>query len=154
MNPAGPAQNLHVSKAIQLSRLFTGSICRFVCYGAILFCILSTLGCGPRLSVSRDVELANGEIKSIIIDAVNSEQTIKVEASAEQPFHLHVYLKENEAALDAELARRAEPTMALAVSSNKKTHKLTSSVPGGKEAGVRLESATGQNFSVKLKISN
>jgi len=121
---------------------------------AILFCCICLTGCGPTLAVSRDVELEGGGVKSIILDAIASEQTINVEATAEQAFHLHVYLMENEAALDSELEQRQEPTMALAGSSNNSTHKVSAKIPGGKEAAVRLESATGRNFTVKLKISN
>ena len=154
MYAAGPTHNPDQTSAFQPTRFFIGSICQFVCYSAILFCCMSIVGCGPRLAVSRDVELKGGEIKSIIIDAIKSEQTINVEATAEQPFHLHVYLAENEAALDSELDRKVEPTMALAGSTDQTTHKLSASVPGGKEARVRLQSATGQEFSVQLKISN
>ena len=118
-----------------------------------LFCI-SSVGCGPRLATSRDVDLVGGEIKSIILDAIDSEQTISIEASAEQPFNLHVYLMENEAALDAELAQGIEPTKALAGSSGSKSHKVSAIVAGGKEAAVRLESPSGKDLTVKLKISN
>lgn len=154
MCAANPIQHLHESQASQSTGFFNAPICRFVCYSAILFCCISSVGCGPKLDVSRDVELAGGEIKSITLDAISSEQTINVEASADQPFHLHVCLKENELALDSELERQVEPTMALAGSKDSKSHKVSASVPGGKEAAVRLQSATGQSFSVKLKISN
>ena len=155
MSPAGPTnQHLQRSHASPSTRISIGSIFRIACCSAILFCCISLVGCGPKLDVSRDVELAGGEIKSITLDAIASEQTINVEASGEQPFHLHVHLLENQDALDNELDRRVEPTMALAASSNSKSHKVSASVPGGKEAVVRLQSATGQDFSIKLKISN
>ena len=121
---------------------------------AISFCLISFTGCGSRLAVTKDVDLVGGEIKSIIMEVVDSEQTVNIEASAEQPFHLHVYLMKNEAALDSEMERGIKPTLALAGASNSSSHKVSASVPGGEEAAVRLESANGQDFTVKLKISN
>jgi len=154
MCDSGPIQHLRESQASQPTKFSANTICRLVWYSAILFCCISLVGCGPKLAISRDVDLAPGEIKSIIIAAIGSEQTVNVEASSEEPFHLHLYLLENEAALDSELDRRAEPTMALAGSKDSKSHKVSASIPGGKEAAVRLQSATGQAFSVKLKITN
>ena len=142
------------AQASTSSRISNGSLGQIALCIAILFCI-SLTGCGPKLAATRDVDLTAGEIKSIILDIVDSEQTINIEASAEQPFHLHVYLMENEAALDTEMERGVEqPTLALAGARESTSHKVSASVPGGKEAAVRLESANGQDFTVKLKISN
>jgi len=147
-------QHKHASQFSPLRLISSSSICRIVCCSIISVCCISLVGCGPRLAESRDVDLVGGEIKSIILDAVASEQTINIDASAEQPFNLHVYLLEDESALDAELARGAEPTKALAGASDSKAHKFSATAPGGKEVGIRLESSGGQDFTVKLKISN
>jgi len=124
-------QHVHRSQISPLSQsplgqISIGLIYRIACCCIMTFCCISVVGCGPTLAESRDVELVNAEIKSIILDAVASEQTINIEATAEQPFNLHVYLLENEAALDSELARGVEPTKALAGASDSKSHKLFS----------------------------
>ena len=154
MYNTSPSKNSILSSDIESTRFSTDSVGQLIYYGGILFCCILLVGCGPTLNVSRDVELNGIEIKSIIIDAVKSEQTVNVEASAEQPFDLHLHLVKNQDALDAELARGAEPTKALAGSSNSKSHKISASVPGGKEAAVRSQSANGQSFTVKLSITN
>jgi len=138
----------------QVATVTVGMIGRIVCFSVIAVWCVSLVGCGPSLNISRDVELAPGEIKSIILDAVETEQTVNIEASAEHPFRLHIYLMENEAALDAELARGTETTKALAASKGSESHTVSATVPGGKEAGVRLEPTVGEDFSVKLNITN
>lgn len=122
--------------------------------GILALSLMVCTGCGPTLSVSKTMELQPNDIRSIIVEPLDYDQEIQVEAKGDEPFHAHVYFLEDEKSIDLSIAMGTEPTKALSGSMDKKTHSFSALVPAKREAAVRLESATGKTVSVELTIRN
>ena len=111
-------------------------------------------GCGPTLSVKKTIEIDSGEIRTVLLDPVGQAQTIKVEASAAEPFHVHIHLAGDEDAVDLAIASGKESDKIITGESNVKSASLTAEIPANKEATVRFQSAGSGKNSVSYTISN
>ena len=119
-----------------------------------LMCLVSFSGCGPRLSVDNVMELASGEVRSIIIDSIANEQTVSVAANSSVPFSLHVHLAGDEADVDAAVLAGQPSPKILAESINRDAVKLQFTVPAAKEAVVRFSTQNGDAASISYRIIN
>jgi|GEM_PF-3525635 len=124
----------------------------------LLFLVCSAIllsGCRPQLADQRDLRLAVGEILAIPIDPVDHEQTIQVTASSPgAAIHVHIYLKENEEAIERKITLGKPPEDLLASKSEATEISLSATVPAGKEVVVRLQSANSKTAEVHLEITN
>ena len=113
------------------------------------------LGCGPRLSVHREMALEIGEIVVIPIEPTDREQTIKVLAgSLGVPLNVHIYLKEHEDAIVRMITLGKPPEDLLAYQLEAKQISLTAVVPANKVVIVRLQAAETLPTTVQVEITN
>ncbi len=122
----------------------------------LLVCLATLLcGCGPKLADQRDLTIEVNEIVSIPIDPIDREQTIKVTASSpDAPINVHVYLKENEAAIERKITLGKPPENLLANQNDAEQISLEAIVPAGKEVIVRLQTSGPKSAQVHLEITN
>lgn len=121
--------------------------------GFVLLCMMVS-GCGPTLNLDQQMVVDPNDIRTIIVDAIDQEQELKVVASSTEPIHVHVYLPKDESAIDAAVTLGKAPAEALAGAMNEKEHTLGAKVPAGQEARIRIQSASGNTAKVTLKVNN
>lgn len=120
-----------------------------------VFGLLVVSGCRARLADQRDVSIAVGEIVTVPIDAVSRDQTIQVVAqSPGKPIHVHVYLQENEEAIERAITLGKEPEKLLANALASEEVTLQAAVPADKVAVVRLQTSGPHSANVHLELSN
>ena len=113
------------------------------------------LGCEARLQDQRTIILETGEIQTILISAVDHEQTIKVIASSpDAPINVHIYLQENEQDIERSITLGKQPENVLAQSITVEQVELEAIVPANKEAVVRFYTTERQRANVEVTISN
>jgi hypothetical protein len=113
------------------------------------------LGCEARLQDQRTITLEIGEIQTILISAVDHEQTIKVIASSpDVPINVHIYLQENEQDIERSITLGKQPKNVLAQSIAVEQVELEAIVPANKEAVVRFYTTERQRTNVEVTISN
>ena len=113
------------------------------------------LGCEARLQDQRTITLEIGEIQTILISAVDHEQTLKVIASSPDAIiNVHIYLQENEQDIERSITLGKQPENVLAQSITVEQIDLEAIVPANKEAVVRFYSAERQRANVEVTISN
>jgi hypothetical protein len=113
------------------------------------------LGCEARLQDQRTITLEIGEIQTILISAVDHEQTIKVIASSpDVPINVHIYLQENEQDIERSITLGKQPKNVLAQSIAVEHIDLEAIVPANKEAVVRFYTTERQRTNVEVTISN
>ena len=113
------------------------------------------LGCEARLQDQRIITLEIGEIQTILISAVDHEQTLKVIASSpDAPINVHIYLLENEQNIERSITLGKQPENVLAQSITVEQIDLEAIVPANKEAVVRFYTTERQRTNVEVTISN
>jgi hypothetical protein len=123
----------------------------------ILIFVLSTLlGCGvPRLSDEHSLTLEIGEIRTLAIDPLGVEQTIKVVASSpDGPFNVHIYPQEYEAQIERSITLGKLPEHVIASSENTRETTLEATIPPDKEAIIRFYPAARKQITVNVTLSN
>lgn len=116
-------------------------------------CLFLISGCGPKLSVSKTVDVAPHQIRSIIIDAVSRTQTVTVEASSSVPFSVHIHLAGDEDEVDTAVMTNKESNKILAGQRNVSDASIKAEIPANKEGVVRFQAAN-EKASVSYTISN
>ena len=125
-----------------------------ICVLAVFSCVWIG-GCDAQLADSRDIVIEPNDIRTLVLEPAANEKTVSVKAISEnEPFHLHIYLIGDETAIDQAVTIGQESDKALAGGMNKSEFSVTAKIPGGKEAGIRLQSATAKAAKVKLTISD
>ncbi len=122
-----------------------------------LICALTTLlGCGvPRLSDERSLTLEIGEIRTLAIDPLDVEQTIKVVASSSDgPFDVHIYPQEHEAQIERSITLGKPPKHVIASRENTRETTLEATIPPNKEAIIRFYPAARKQTTVNVTLSN
>ena len=113
------------------------------------------LGCGTGLSTQHEITLTSNDIKSVIVDAVGFDQTIKVTvSSAGSPVDAHIHVAGDEDAVDSALALKKDSDKILAAQLGTNSATLEALIPAGKEAVVRLQGAGLESSTVTLVITN
>ncbi|MFK7766942.1 MAG: hypothetical protein AB8B55_06945 [Mariniblastus sp.] len=120
----------------------------------ILPCLILVTGCGPRLATTKTIELQSNDIRTILIDAISSEQTVSVTAKADSKFSLHVHLAGDEDAVDAAAALGKSVPEILAQSVDQLSADLKFVVPAGKEGALRFSMRGPAPVKVQYTISN
>ncbi len=92
--------------------------------------------------------------KTLDLDAVKAEQTIKVTATAEGgPIDVFIYLTKNRAAVDKEIMT-TKLVNVLADKQNSESVELTAKIPANEEASVLVRATTLKKPKVNLRITN
>ena len=113
------------------------------------------LGCEARLQDQRTITLKIGEIQTILISAVDHEQTLKVIAnSPDAPIDVHIYLQEHEQDIERSITLGKQPENVLAQSTAVEQTDLEAIVPANKEAVVRFYTTERQRANVEVTVSN
>lgn len=116
-----------------------------------LVCTLSLLaGCQSRLTDNRSLTVAAAETTTITIDAPKYDQLVTVAVTSDQPVHVAVYLKKDQAAVDAALDGGKKSDLVLASKSGVTSDKLEFKVPAKQEFIVRFD-AVGKAANVQVK---
>ena len=112
-------------------------------------------GCEARLQDQRSLTLEGGEIQTILIDAVDHEQTLKVVASSpDASIDVHIYLQEHEEDIERSITLGKQAENILAQSTASKQIDLQAIVPANKEAAVRFYTVARERVNVEVTISN
>ena len=120
---------------------------------ALLTLALLTTGCGPTLSFTKTIEVEPREIREFTLDAVSAAQTINIEASSPNPFHIHAHLAGDNSEVDVAVATKKESDKILAGEWDVKNASLKVEIPADKEAVVRIQ-ATNKKSSIIYSVSN
>ena len=116
--------------------------------------LVSSSGCAPQLSVSNTIDIERGEVRTILVDSISQEQTIKVEASSPVAFDIHIHLAGDEDEVDRAILALKESPKILAAQTGATSATLEAQVPADKEAAVRFQCSGAESCSVKYSISN
>ena len=123
-----------------------------LCFACLAILVI---GCRPRLADRRDISIDVGEIVSIPIDAIGHEQTIKIKVySPDKPINVHVFLKEDEEAIEEKITTDKPSENLLAHQIGAQQISLEALVPANKEVIVRLQAASPDSIKVHLEITN
>jgi hypothetical protein len=135
------APRLFLTKQISLSILF-----------AVL---LMSTGCGPRLASVQEIALEANDIRSIVLEPISREQIINVLATSDgPPFHVHVYLFQDEQAVDDAISLGKTSDKVIASKSKSNQISLEALIPANQEAAIRLQSASPESVTVSLTVTN
>ncbi len=122
---------------------------------ALLCILLISAGCSPRLASVHEITLGANDIKSIVLDPIGKDQIIKVAAKSDGgPIHVHVYLVEDEQAVDDAITLGQTTDKAIACQMDSREILLEALIPANKEAAVRLQPASAENVTVNLTVTN
>ena len=112
-------------------------------------------GCAARLQDQRTLTLEKGEIQTILIPAVDREQTLKViTSSPDAPIDVHIYLQEHEQDIERSITLGKQPENVLAQCTAAEQIDLEAIIPVNKEAVVRFYTTGRQRANVEVTISN
>ena len=123
---------------------------------SILFALLlMSTGCGPRLASVQEIALDANDIRSIVLEPISREQMINVVATSDgPPIHVHVYLYQDEQAVDDAIALGKTSDKVIASESNSNQISLEALIPANQEAAIRLQPANSKSVNVSLTVTN
>ena len=118
----------------------------------LVLCVAMIPACRTRLNDERTVNLDPAKTVTLRIEPVNREQKVKVEAkSAEIPFDLYIYLKEDELEAEKNINLRKKDKI-LEQKTKTQEAALEVTIPAQKAGIVRLYS--GKKTAVTVKMTN
>ena len=117
--------------------------------------LLALAGCGPRLASVQEIALDANDIRSIVLDPINKDQIINVVASSDgPPCDVHVYLIQDEEAVDAAITLGKPSDKVIVSQTNSNQISLEALIPANQEAAVRLQPAKSESVTVNLTVTN
>lgn len=115
--------------------------------------LLVLAGCGQRLDYETTVDLDEGQVQSLSIDAPKREQKASVTAtSSTAPINVYVVLDKNKEAAKQALLDRRQPAEALARQVKTQDATLEATIPANTRFAVLLGGAS-KHTQVKVKIT-
>lgn len=117
--------------------------------------LLTSAGCGPRLASVQEIALEANDIRSIVLDPINRDQIINVVASSDgRLFDVHVYLFQDEEAVDGAIALGKSSDKVIASQTDSNQVSLEALIPANQEAAIRLQPAESESVTVSLTVTN
>jgi cytoskeletal protein RodZ len=107
----------------------------------------------PTLRQESTVDVEMGVSSFSFVDAISSNQNVKVTATAGGEFNIYVFLQKDKAAIENELVGGKTPAKVLASKTKTSEATLSAPIPANEQAVVMVTSA-GKKVEVKLKITN
>ena len=122
--------------------------------GGLTILLMST-GCGPRLAFFQEITLGSNDIQSVVLDPISREQVVTITANSNgPPFHIHVYLLQDEQAVDDAMALGTISDKVISGESNTNEVTLEALIPANEEAAIRLQPAGRDGVTVNLTVTN
>jgi len=121
----------------------------------VAFLLMATVaGCKTKLDMNSLFDVP-GEGRAFKVDAIKSDQTIKVSGTATgAPVNVFIYLNKNEAAADKEIMAMKYTPIILNHQDKTESFDLEAFIPANETAVVRINRATSKSAKVNLKINN
>ena len=137
---------------IKAPRLF---LTKLISFSVLFTLLLMSTGCGPRLASVQEIALEANDIRSIVLEPISREQIINVVATSDgPPIHVHVYLLQDEQAVDDAITLGKTSDKVIASKSNSNQISLEALIPANQEAAVRLQPASSESVTVSLTVTN
>ena len=123
---------------------------RRMCLLGLVVPLVLAAGCGTKLNMEYTAELPT-EGKLYVVDALKSEQKIKVNVKAESPVDVFVYLDKDRDKVEGTLLGKASP-LVLAQQKGASEVSIEATIPANEKAIVHV--VPGKKGMVTTKITN
>lgn len=121
---------------------------KWICV-AVALCLA---GCQTRFQDDRTIEfVANGDIRTLIVDAQPDERTLSVAAKSNKSIDVYIYLEENQEEAERMITLQKPSPLVLAQAENATAIDLTAKLPANKSACVMFH-ADGPETTVDLSM--
>ena len=119
----------------------------------LMIIFLALAGCGQKLAYETTVQLADGEVQSIAVDAPKTEQKVSVSVvSSGSPVDVYVVLDKDKETGKQALLDRKKPAESLASKVKTQDATLEATVPANTGFAVLLGNAS-KPSQVKVKVA-
>ena len=121
----------------------------------LLPALLTVSGCAPRLASVHEIELEPNDIQSVVLAPISREQVVSITANSNgPPFHIHVYLLQDEQEVDDAIAIGKSSDKVIASESSSNQINLEALIPANQEAAIRLQPAGREAVTVNMTVTN
>jgi len=121
----------------------------------IVLVVLAVAGCRTRLQDVSTITVELADKKSRIIEAIKSDQTIKVSGTATTgQFDVQVFLEKDQADVEKDMDAGKKSPKLLAQKTKTTQADVTALIPANQVAVVMITSGDGKKAVVNLKITN
>ncbi|HEY8504778.1 MAG TPA: hypothetical protein VIL46_09365 [Gemmataceae bacterium] len=117
--------------------------------------LLLLAGCSPRLNDERTFALEPGEERTLTIDPIDRDQTVKVRVdSPGVPVNVYCFLEKDRGEVEKAVGAPRPSDKVLARKEKAEAAELEVAVPAGERAAILLTPASGKTANVAVKITN